>query len=65
MEWINKGSFNIARHFFGIEGKGDTQLKTLCVCVVTAYSATALMVYGLSELRNEEPCHYQKRKIIL
>jgi hypothetical protein len=47
MERINKGNLNITRHFFGIEGKEDTQFKTLCVCVVPAYSATALLVCGL------------------
>ena len=62
----------MTRHFFGIEGREDTQLKTLCVCVVTAYIENTQMVYGLlfmvygtSELRNEESCHYQRRKIIL
>jgi hypothetical protein len=49
---IKKGNLNKTRHFFGIEGKEGTQLKTLCVCIVTAYSATALMVYLNCEMRS-------------
>jgi len=39
--------FTSSFFFFGTEGREDTQLRTFRVYVITVYSVTTLMVYGL------------------
>ena len=64
MERINKGSLNITRQFFGIEGKEDSQLETQCVCVLLLHTVRLpqwFVVYLNCEMRSHVDIEEKKQ----